>query len=104
MTLRLQKQITDWAHKQFGDVPDDVLYDKLEEEWDELQEALANHDKEGIAEEASDIVHLLFQICERADYDLIKTVRLKFSINQKREWKITDKGTAQHVEPVRNPM
>lgn len=93
----LQKQISDWARETFGPSSPATLYNRGEDEFRELKDAVYNKGPEEIGMECADVLHLLFQICESQGIDLIRATEEKFHINRNRKWKVNGDGTGQHI-------
>lgn len=99
-----QKQITDWATKNFGWNGPLTIAIRGNKEMSELLSALSNDDgkKPGKAlehaMECADVAIFLLQICERLGYDLLGLVDAKMDINEKRQWGKAADGSFQHLE------
>lgn len=98
---RLQAEITQWSNDRFA--PDMAhLRTKLEREFQELRGTLIRaelgDDPGPVSGEVADVMHLLFQIAENYEFDLIEATRKKFEVNKARSWEAQPDGTYQHVE------
>ncbi len=103
----LQTEIAAWARETFG--PNYGFNDlhKLFDEMEELKraalvygaESQAMNDPEpmAVANEAADVMHMLFQLAHNLGFDLLEETRKKFEINKQRAWEPRPDGTFQHV-------
>ena len=89
----LQKQITDWHLKEFGEGGKKSTIalktlDKIEEEYQEFLGTLQGTLEE--AEEIADIIIVLLAYAGRMDYDMDAEVRRKFEIVKNRDQRQRD--------------
>jgi len=103
--MTLQKEISDWSRETFGSGTPQVLT-KLDNEYRELVDSitiLEDSDnivvveEDGAAEEAADVLFMLFQLAQNLGFDLIETTREKFEKNRARSWAEQPDGTYQHT-------
>lgn len=94
-----QKTITKWAVDTFGKPPSIAhLFDRAEDEFYELKEAIASGNPEKIAEETADVRILLSQIAEHLGYDYQAAVDAKMKVNRSRKWDTDGNGSGQHID------
>lgn len=100
---QLQGEIASWASMTFPGSDLYAVMAHLRDEVDELDHEVKASIRIGsvperIAEEAADVMHLLFQIAERYGFDLLAETRRKFEINKQRTWGVPDaRGVVRHV-------
>lgn len=97
--METQRSIADWAEQTFGP----AVYlarvgARANEEMAELLRKLtaAEIDLDGIAEEAADVVIVLYRLAHLTGRDLNAEVNAKMAINRAREWKMTGDGHGYH--------
>lgn len=104
----LQTEVATWARETFG--PNYGFNDlrKLFNEMEELKraalvygaesQAMSDPEPTAVANEAADVMHMLFQLAHNLGFDLLEQTRKKFEINKQRVWQAQSDGTYQHVK------
>lgn len=95
-----QKSISQWADETFGTVGSNIrVASRMNEEVAELISVLAIDDNAPqAAEEAADIVIILYQLVERLGKDLLDEIDKKMTINRARKWSLDGSGHGYHVK------
>jgi hypothetical protein len=99
-----QKNVGNWGVKTFPELTIAGLVAHIKKEILELEEALFFKNKQGVSEEASDLLILLLGIAHRVGFDLLETAEEKFDVLLLRDWMPPDEhGVIEHVRdlPVR---
>ena len=99
--IETQETITNWAESTFGEASSCArVAARANEEMAELLRALTADfiDPAKAAEEAADIVIVLFRVAEMCGRDLLEEVDRKMSINRARKWKLSGDGHGYHVK------
>jgi NTP pyrophosphatase (non-canonical NTP hydrolase) len=91
----LELMINLWGSETFGVSQPETLMLKLQEELQELQEAVAEGDHEQILDEAADLFIVLAQIVHPHG-SIEAAVASKMLRNLVREWEKQDNGTFKH--------
>jgi NTP pyrophosphatase (non-canonical NTP hydrolase) len=94
-----QKSITEWAEKTFGYPSFKDLFNKTNDEYQELYDEVYETDKvnyDGVQKESADVVIMLFQLAEFIGFDLMEEVQKKMNVNVNRKWAKTGEGVGQH--------
>ena len=98
MPRETSQSILEWGDATFGKVDNPLaLVTRAREELTELEEALADDDANGAAQEAADVVILLHRLVGLMGKDLSQEVDAKMAINRKRKWKAAGDGTGGHI-------
>lgn len=98
MTQETQASVARWAEETFGPAEAAALVARARLELDELEEAArAGHPAAHVAEEAADVLILLYRIAERSGEDLLAALDRKMSVNRQRRWARSGDGTGRHV-------
>lgn len=86
-----------WAEKTFPKSTELSVLKHMQEEFNELIEAINPEDK---AEEAADVLLLLCHYCYKNKIDLSIAAKSKLATNKARKWEteINDKGYFKHIE------
>ncbi len=93
----LQRRVAEWGEQTFPDAHDAGIWQHLREEVDELRAALMAGDQAEVAQEAADIVMMLFHLAHRGGFSLQRAVEAKFTACQQREWLPPDaSGVVRH--------
>ena len=99
---KLQKQISEWQNKTFGDSKDRpvAILTHLKREIEELEmSVLTNINKKETSTELADCVILLVGLAEAFNVDLATAVAKKMKVNRKRRWKKPDQqGVIEHEQ------
>lgn len=92
----LIKNTGSWAEKTFPKSTELSVLKHMQEEFNELVEAINPEDK---AEEAADVLLLLFHYCHKNNINLSKAANEKLSINKSRNWEteVNVKGYFKHI-------
>lgn len=100
-----QKTISDWANEVFGPGGSNArVATRANEEMAELLRALTSNDNHPkAAEEAADIVIVLYRVATRLGVDLMEEVDRKMAINRGRIWERDNTGHGYHVRE-RHPL
>ena len=88
----LQYSITEWADKVYPNRTVQNAVTKLLEEIGEWAASPRDPD------ELADMCIVIFDIASMLKVDIGQEIVKKMEINKARSWRITDKGTMQHVE------
>jgi NTP pyrophosphatase (non-canonical NTP hydrolase) len=97
--IETQEAIAKWATQTFGSaVSLSRVAARANEEMAELLRATTgNADGKMIAQEAADVVIVLFRLAELCGQDLLTLVDEKMQINRARVWKKDETGHGYHV-------
>lgn len=98
----IQDQIAEWSKETFGSENVDAVLSHLDEEHDELYDAIKRPRPGGVAEELADMAILLYKIAALMSVDLDEAVQDKHGINTNRSWGPSGpNGVRHHIpEPV----
>jgi len=97
--MTIQREIATWARETFPNAALIDVYDKFEDELDELYEAVwAQDDPVMVGRELADVAILLYQIANRYCIDLDGEIASKLAVNRARTWTPVGDGTYQHEE------
>lgn len=95
----IQDQIAAWARETFGYEPIAGVLAHLDEEHDELYDAIQHPRPGGVAEELADMAILLYKLAAMQGVDLDAAVEVKHARNQDRTWgPIGPDGAQRHIE------
>ena len=94
----MQDQIAEWSKATFGSEDIDATLSHLDEEHDELYDAIKHPRPGGVAEELADMAILLYKIAALMGVDLDVAVEDKHAINTNRKWgPIGPNGVRHHI-------
>ena len=97
--MRLQDEIRQWQMDTFGDDQTDMaVYEKLQDELQELGSSLYYMDHEELKFELADMGILLMGLASKYKIDFIGAVKEKLNINRKRIYAKDLSGAYQHLE------
>src|SRR5690606_8854469 len=106
MSAETQKTIYDWAIATFGQPAEGSRgrYAVIERTIGEMREFAAlsadgslEPTPAEIADEAADVVIMLYQVCQLYGVDLATAVEMKMEKNRRRKWKVNGLGVGQHI-------
>lgn len=104
------KPIADWAQRTFGPGSPYRMFQRTQEEFDELRDVmdrgyintgkddLRSCDYQEAAEEAADVVITLIVFCDKMGIDLAEVVEKKHQKNLARKWHAFGDGCGAHVK------
>ena len=87
----ITEDIQSWLSEIFPERTPDQVFDKLQEELEELRERPTD------GHEWADVLILVFDIMEMYGIDPPKSIHWKMEINRKRKWKKVN-GKLQHIK------
>ena len=98
MPKETPESISQWALETFGEACDKTdLVRRAKQEMDELIEAIEADNKAEIANEAADILILLYRLIHESDLDIQTIIDEKMAVNRARKWQKAGDGTGKHV-------
>jgi NTP pyrophosphatase (non-canonical NTP hydrolase) len=99
MSLKDQREISQWAVDTFGDASSNMrVAIRANEEMSELLRALSADDNSAKAgAEIADIVIVLYRLADRMGLSLHHEVEIKMEINRNRVWVMSGDGHGHHV-------
>lgn len=93
------KNIGKWGTTTFGKVQPSRGVERMEEEVDELRDAVREGQGEHrIAQEMADVVIVLCHIADSMGVDLQRFIDAKMVTNRERKWNVHEDGTGYHVK------
>lgn len=94
-----QQSIGAWQVETFGRFNDNVAaFDRSDEEWWELVDAVASGDINEIGREMADVMIVLMGWADQLGIDLQAEIDAKMQINRSRRWATNGDGTGQHIK------
>lgn len=100
MSAETQKSISAWAEETFGPVSSNArIAARANEEMAELLRALTTDDGAAgsAADEAADVLIVLYRLADRMGFDLADEVDRKMAINRGRTWGRDGSGHGYHI-------
>ena len=82
----LQARVGAWHEKTFPNASSSIVFDKLQEECEELRKAFYFESDDRIIEEMADVTLVLLALAQKLDHRLLEAVEVKFSINRERSF------------------
>lgn len=94
--------VVEWAHRTFGKGTPRVIFNRMKEEWTELETAIDRFERGEINSlkvvlEIADVVICGCVLAACFGYTLSKELSWKFMINKGRRWRSNGDGTGQHI-------
>jgi NTP pyrophosphatase (non-canonical NTP hydrolase) len=89
----LQEEIAAWADDL---IPDRTAYSTIAKLLEEIGELIAS-ERMSDPEELADVAILVLDLFHLQGVDMAEAVRNKMSTNIRRKWKISDNGSASHI-------
>ena len=96
-----QQSICAWTEETFGPAPSQArIAARANEEMAELLRLVTSnaYDPHEAAEEAADVVIVLYRLAHVCGVDLHAAIDRKMAINRQRKWAVTDDGHGYHVK------
>ncbi len=98
MPVETSKTICEWGDAAFGKVAAlSALVARARGELDELEQAIAENDRDEAGREAADVAILLHRLAALLGKDLAAEVDAKMAVNRRRQWRAAGDGTGGHV-------
>lgn len=99
MSLKDQREISQWAVETFGDASSNMrVAVRANEEMSELLRHLSTNDNHPEAgAEIADIVIVLYRLADRMGLSLHHEVEIKMEINRTRTWSMDGDGHGHHI-------